>query len=48
MVYQDPMSSLNPLLRIRSQIVEALRAHGTPTEEARRRTREVLGHVGLN
>ncbi len=47
MVYQDPMSSLNPLLRIRTQIVEALRAHGVAADVARRRTREVLGHVGL-
>jgi oligopeptide/dipeptide ABC transporter ATP-binding protein len=47
MVYQDPMSSLNPLLRVRTQIVEALRAHGSTTDAARRRTREVLGHVGL-
>ena len=29
MVYQDPMTSLNPLLRVRTQIVETLRAHGT-------------------
>ena len=28
MVYQDPMTSLNPLLRVRTQIVETLRAHG--------------------
>jgi oligopeptide/dipeptide ABC transporter ATP-binding protein len=47
MVYQDPMSSLNPLLRVRAQIVEALRAHGVEGEEARRRTRESLARVGL-
>ncbi|MCU1494119.1 MAG: transporter ATP-binding protein [Acidimicrobiaceae bacterium] len=47
MVYQDPMSSLNPLLRVGTQIVEALRAHGVPVEAARARTREVLGQVGL-
>jgi oligopeptide/dipeptide ABC transporter ATP-binding protein len=47
MVYQDPMSSLNPLLRVGFQIVEALRAHGVRGDRARARTREVLGHVGL-
>ena len=35
MVYQDPMSSLNPLLRIGTQIVETLRAHGVDHERAR-------------
>ena len=48
MVYQDPMSSLNPLLRVGTQIVETLRAHGAEREEAEARTREVLGHVGLS
>ena len=48
MVYQDPMSSLNPLLRVGTQIVETLRAHGVDHERARTRTREVLGHVGLS
>ena len=47
MVYQDPMTSLNPLLRVRTQIVETLRAHGAPRAQARARCREVLGQVGL-
>ena len=47
MVYQDPMTSLNPLLRVRTQIVETLRAHGVPREAARARCREVLAQVGL-
>ncbi len=47
MVYQDPMSSLNPLMRVGSQIVETLRAHGVPTEPAQVRTRQVLQQVGL-
>jgi oligopeptide/dipeptide ABC transporter ATP-binding protein len=47
MVYQDPMTSLNPLLRIGSQIEETLHAHGVEGGRATARTREVLGHVGL-
>jgi oligopeptide/dipeptide ABC transporter ATP-binding protein len=47
MVYQDPMSSLNPLLRVGSQIVETLLAHGAERTAAEARSREVLGHVGL-
>ena len=47
MVYQDPMTSLNPLMRIGDQIAEALTAHGVSGADARRRTREVLGQVGI-
>lgn len=46
-VYQDPMTSLNPLLRVRTQVVETLRAHGRSGAAARERTREVLGQVGF-
>ena len=49
MVYQDPMSSLNPLLRVGRQIEETLRAHGTlPRGGNCERTREVLVQVGLD
>jgi oligopeptide/dipeptide ABC transporter ATP-binding protein len=47
MVYQDPMTSLNPLLRVRTQIVETLRAHGVDRRTALARCQEVLGQVGL-
>jgi oligopeptide/dipeptide ABC transporter ATP-binding protein len=47
MVYQDPMTSLNPLMRVGDQIGEVLVAHGRSRREADARTVEVLGEVGI-
>jgi peptide/nickel transport system ATP-binding protein len=48
MVFQDPMTSLNPVLTIGKQIVEAIRAHGdTSVAGARRRAADLLAEVGL-
>ncbi|MBD1552624.1 dipeptide ABC transporter ATP-binding protein [Pseudomonas typographi] len=48
MVFQEPMSALNPLLRVGVQIGETLRAHGMKRAgERRRRVIELLGYVGL-
>jgi oligopeptide/dipeptide ABC transporter ATP-binding protein len=47
-VYQDPMSSLNPLLTVGRQIVEAIQAHEpVGRREAHDRAVEVLRDVGL-
>ncbi|HWT08495.1 MAG TPA: ABC transporter ATP-binding protein, partial [Roseomonas sp.] len=46
MVFQDPSSSLNPLLRIGSQVAESLRAHGT-TDGLHDRVVALLRQVGL-
>jgi oligopeptide transport system ATP-binding protein len=48
MVFQDPMSSLNPVLTVGFQVAEAARVHGGTSEaEARARALELLGLVGI-
>src|SRR5207253_6588428 len=48
MIFQDPMTSLNPVLTIEEQMVETIRAHRKVTRaEARARSIELLGMVGI-
>ncbi len=48
MIFQDPMMTLNPVLRIETQMVEAVRAHAAVNHaEARQRAIEALGLVGI-
>ena len=49
LVPQGSMNALNPVLRIRAQIADALDDHGTslPKREFEKRVRELLSHVGL-
>jgi peptide/nickel transport system ATP-binding protein len=48
MIFQDPMTSLNPVHTIGRQIGEVLRTHrGASRAAARRRAIEVLGQVGI-
>jgi len=46
-IYQDPMTSLNPVMRIGNQVVEGLTAHGWSKANAHTRALQVLGEVGL-
>ena len=48
MIFQDPMTSLNPLLTVVTQIGEVLQLHkGMDKRQARKRTLELLGLVGI-
>jgi len=48
MIFQDPMTSLNPVLTIEEQMVETIKAHKKVTNaEARARAIELLAMVGI-
>ena len=48
MVFQDPMTSLNPVLRIARQMEEAMEVHGQGHREAGRRAISLLGRMGIH
>lgn len=48
MIFQDPLTSLNPLYRIGDQIVETIRTHTSLTgQQARKRAIDLLAEVGI-
>jgi oligopeptide/dipeptide ABC transporter ATP-binding protein len=48
MIFQDPMMTLNPVLRIDTQMIETIRAHEKVSrEEAWNRSRDALGKIGM-
>jgi peptide/nickel transport system ATP-binding protein len=48
MIFQDPMMTLNPVLRVDTQMIEAVLAHhDISRESALGRCREALGRVGI-
>jgi peptide/nickel transport system ATP-binding protein/oligopeptide transport system ATP-binding protein len=48
MIFQDPMTSLNPVMRIGNQIIEQIQAHEELTDlQARERTIDLLERVGI-
>jgi peptide/nickel transport system ATP-binding protein len=48
MIFQDPLTSLNPLYKIGEQIIETIRTHSSLSESAaRKRAIELLAEVGI-
>jgi len=48
MIYQDPMSALNPIMRIGQQIIESIQLHSPLSKAAARKTAiELLDSVGI-
>lgn len=48
MIFQDPLTSLNPVFTVGSQITESIRTHmRLSKEEARKRTAKLLAQVGM-
>jgi len=48
MIFQEPMTALNPVFTIGSQIMESLRIHqGMSKKQARKKAIEMLGKVGI-
>jgi len=48
MIFQDPISALNPVYKVGAQIVEAIQAHEDVSDEiAKRRATELMAEVGI-
>ncbi|WP_349428108.1 ABC transporter ATP-binding protein [Microbacterium sp. LWS13-1.2] len=47
MIFQDPQAALNPVMRVKDQITEAMLIHDVDAKTAQARAIELLGKVGI-
>ena len=47
MVYQDPMTALNPVMKIGKQLLEVIESHEEITSNSKERVRDALKEVGI-
>ena len=47
MIFQDPLSSLNPLMKIGDQIAEAITVHDKQSKKVKQRVQKLISDVGI-
>jgi peptide/nickel transport system ATP-binding protein len=47
-VFQSAMNSLNPVMRVRDQLLDVMQHHGLPKEQAEKRARQLFDLIGID